>query len=79
MNHPTPHADLTRRPLPPEVADALQARFGERFTTSAGVREHHGRDESPFPPAPPDAVVFAHSTEGRWPRSPGCATPMACR
>lgn len=63
MNHPTPHAALTRRPLPPEVADALQARFGERFTTSAGVRDHHGRDESPFPPAPPDAVVFAHSTE----------------
>ncbi|MGO4610888.1 FAD-binding oxidoreductase, partial [Variovorax sp. 2RAF20] len=30
---------------------------------SPGVREHHGRDESPFPPALPDAVVFAHSTE----------------
>jgi len=58
MNHPTPH-----RPLPPVVVAALQARFGERFTTSPGVREHHGRDESPFPPALPDAVVFARSTE----------------
>jgi len=58
MNHPTP-----RRPLPPVVVEALQARFGERFTTSPGVREHHGRDESPFPPALPDAVVFARSTE----------------
>ncbi|MCO4888957.1 FAD-binding protein [Cupriavidus sp. WGtm5] len=63
MNHPTPSAALARRPLPPAIADALAARFGERFTTSAGVREHHGRDESPFPPALPDAVVFAHSTE----------------
>jgi D-lactate dehydrogenase (cytochrome) len=27
------------------------------------VREHHGKDESYFPYAPPDAVVFASSTE----------------
>ncbi len=27
------------------------------------VREHHGRDESPFPPTPPEAVVFAQSTD----------------
>jgi len=63
MNHPTPHAALARRPLPPALRDALQARFGDRFSTSAGVCEHHGRDESPFPPALPDGVVFAHSTE----------------
>ena len=41
----------------------LQALLGERVTTSAGIREHHGKDESYFPYAPPDAVVFAHSTE----------------
>ncbi|AOY92802.1 2-hydroxy-acid oxidase [Cupriavidus sp. USMAA2-4] len=63
MNQPAPQAALARRPLPPAVVQALQARFGERFSTSAGVREHHGRDESPFPPALPDAVVFAHSTD----------------
>ena len=28
-----------------------------------GIREHHGKDESYFPIAPPDAVVFPHSTE----------------
>ncbi|MGH8695087.1 MAG: FAD-binding oxidoreductase, partial [Burkholderiales bacterium] len=27
------------------------------------VREHHGKDESYFPHAPPDAVAFPHSTE----------------
>src|SRR5690606_29089801 len=27
------------------------------------VREHHGRDESPFAPMPPDVVVFAHGTD----------------
>jgi len=30
---------------------------------SRGVREHHGKDESYFPYAPPDAVVFPESTE----------------
>jgi D-lactate dehydrogenase (cytochrome) len=46
MNHPTPATALARRPFPSELADALAARFGDRFSTSAGVREHHGRDES---------------------------------
>src|SRR3989337_1609663 len=36
---------------------------GERVTTSAGIREHHGKDESYFPYAAPDAVVFPHATE----------------
>jgi len=27
------------------------------------VRDHHGRDESPFPAIPPDAVVYAHGTD----------------
>jgi len=41
----------------------LQALLGERVTTSSGIREHHGKDESYFPYAAPDAVVFPHSTE----------------
>jgi D-lactate dehydrogenase (cytochrome) len=45
------------------VLDELKALLGERVTTSAGIREHHGKDESYFPYAPPDAVVFPHSTE----------------
>jgi D-lactate dehydrogenase (cytochrome) len=45
------------------VVAELQALLGERVTTSAAIREHHGKDESYFPYAPPDAVVFPHSTE----------------
>jgi D-lactate dehydrogenase (cytochrome) len=40
----------------------LRALLGERATDSKGVREHHGRDESYFPDAPPDAVVFPESS-----------------
>ncbi len=63
MNSPTIVADALKRPFPDALAEALRARFGERFSTAAAVREHHGRDESPFPATPPDAVVFAHATE----------------
>ncbi len=45
------------------VLAELQALLGERVTTSSGIREHHGKDESYFPYAAPDAVVFPHSTE----------------
>jgi D-lactate dehydrogenase (cytochrome) len=52
-----------RAPLPDSLREALAARFGSRFSTAAAVRLQHGRDESSYPPAPPDAVVFAESTE----------------
>ena len=42
---------------------ALEQRFGERFSVSHGVREHHGRDESIYPLTLPEGVVFAESTE----------------
>jgi D-lactate dehydrogenase (cytochrome) len=45
------------------VVTELQALLGDRVSTSAAVREHHGKDESYFPYAPPDVVVFPHSTE----------------
>src|SRR6184192_4865431 len=45
------------------VVAELKALLGERVSTSAAVREHHGKDESYFPYALPDAVLFAHSTE----------------
>jgi len=45
------------------VLAELQALLGERVTTSAGIREHHGKDESYLPYAAPDAVVFPESTE----------------
>ena len=45
------------------VVDALQPLLGDRVSTATAVREHHGRDEGWHRPAPPDAVVFAESTE----------------
>jgi D-lactate dehydrogenase (cytochrome) len=62
MNAPL-SPDVLRKPLPAEFMDGLHAIFGGRVSLADAVREHHGRDESPYPPMPPDAVVFAHSTE----------------
>ena len=42
---------------------SLRQLFGDRCTTSAAVREQHGKDESWHKGYPPDAVVFAESTE----------------
>jgi D-lactate dehydrogenase (cytochrome) len=52
-----------KRPLVPALAAALSERFGDRYVTSESVRQHHGRDESAFDVTPPDAVVYALSTE----------------
>ncbi len=41
----------------------LKQRFGERLSTSASVREHHGHTTTWVENQPPDAVVFAESTE----------------
>jgi D-lactate dehydrogenase (cytochrome) len=57
MNAPEPAR------LPAPLAAALGELLGERFGTGAAVRDHHARDESPFPPAAPDAVAFPRSTE----------------
>ena len=55
------------QPVEPGPRDAaiaqLKQRFGERCSTSQAVRDQHGKDESWHQPAPPDAVVFARSTE----------------
>ncbi len=50
------------RELDVALLDELRALLADRVTTSRGVREHHGKDESYFPYAPPDAVVFPEST-----------------
>ena len=52
-----------RRPLPEPVRTALQQHFGERFTQNASILAQHGADESHYAPTPPDAVVFALSSE----------------
>lgn len=43
--------------------EELAASLGDRFVTSLSARDLHGRDESPLPPALPDAVVYASSTD----------------
>lgn len=42
---------------------ALRERFGDRHSTSAALRSHHGDITTYLPNQPPDAVVFAESTE----------------
>ncbi|MCG3189151.1 MAG: putative FAD-linked oxidoreductase [Burkholderiaceae bacterium] len=61
--HPPQAHPPSRRPLPAALTASLQARFGERFSTATAVCEQHGRDESPLPPAPPDAVLYALTSE----------------
>ena len=65
MNAPASSASVqpAGKPLPAAFLQALQQRFGSRMSTAQAVREHHGRDESPYAPMLPDAVVFAASTE----------------
>lgn len=47
-----------------EVAiGALRDLLGDRLSTSASVREQHGRGEGHHQGVPPDAVAFAQSTE----------------
>jgi D-lactate dehydrogenase (cytochrome) len=45
------------------VIEGLRQRFGDRLSTAPAVREQHGKDESYHIPQPPDAVVFAQSTD----------------
>jgi len=45
------------------VLQRLRPLLGDRLSTSAAIREQHGRDESYHDPMPPDAVAFAESTE----------------
>jgi D-lactate dehydrogenase (cytochrome) len=55
-------ARRANRPIEPLIA-TLRQRFGERVTTSVSVLEQHGRDEGHHATIPPDAVVYARSTE----------------
>ena len=59
MNKP----ETLRATCPPELIAALRAQFGDRLNTTQAIREHHGKDESAFPIAPPDAVVFPQSKD----------------
>jgi D-lactate dehydrogenase (cytochrome) len=41
----------------------LKQRFGDRLSTAEAVRNQHGKGEDHFPVLPPDAVIFAETTE----------------
>lgn len=62
MNHSVPRT-LVRRPFPELLLASLKFALGERVSTAEAIRLHHGRDESPFDPQLPDAVVFPQNTE----------------
>ncbi len=49
--------------FPPALHQELKNRFAERYSTAQAVREHHGKDESPYDPMLPDAVVFVRTTQ----------------
>lgn len=57
---PTP---VARQGLPAALVERLGAIFGQRFSMTEAVRAHHGHDESHFPDALPDAVVWPHATD----------------
>ena len=57
MDQHLPKANINRA-----VARA-KALLGERLSTSASVREHHGKDLTWNAGAPPDAVAFVQSTD----------------
>lgn len=52
-----------RKQLPDLFLNDLKQALGEQVSTAQSIREHHGRDESMYDICPPDAVVFARSTE----------------
>jgi D-lactate dehydrogenase (cytochrome) len=45
------------------LVDGLRSAFGDRLQLGEAVRMEHGRSETHFGPMPPDAVVFAETTD----------------
>ena len=56
-------SDTSTTRLPASVIDAARGLLGDRFTTNAGLREHHSHGQDTQPPVMPDAVAFVESTE----------------
>ena len=52
-----------RIPVDGAFIDLLTARFGAACQTAQGIRDQHGASEAHFAAMPPDAVVFAGSTQ----------------
>jgi len=56
-------AEAAYAPVTDTLIEELRDVIGDRVSTSASVREHHGNGEDYFTAVPPDAVCFARSTE----------------
>ena len=56
-----PH-DQRNTNIEPVVA-ILKRLFGDRATTAAAVRDHHGHGEGYYPTVAPDVVIYPHSNE----------------
>ena len=54
---------LTLSPPDTRPGQCPAAALRQPVSTAQAVREHHGRDESPYPLTPPEGVVFAESTQ----------------
>ncbi len=54
---------VTPRHLSDAARAAFVERFGERFSTTDAIRDHHARDESAYPPVLPDGVLFPKDTD----------------
>jgi D-lactate dehydrogenase (cytochrome) len=66
MNAPLPTHVLPPvqpRLVPPAMLAALKQHFGSRCSTAAAVREQHGRGESVYDAAPPEAVLFCENND----------------
>ena len=60
---PTAPATPAFPPLPEALLAELSQLLGSRLSTSASVREHHGRDISALDPMPPQAVAFVNGLD----------------
>ncbi len=59
----SPITNVTPRHLSDAARAAFVERFGERFSTTDAIRDHHARDESAYPPVLPDGVLFPKDTD----------------
>lgn len=59
----SPITHVTPRHLSDAARAAFVERFGERFSTTDAIRDHHARDESAYPPILPDGVLFPKDTD----------------
>lgn len=58
-----PASSTARKPLHPELEDALKALLGERYSTRAADLDLHGHGESYHATKPPQAVCHVQTTE----------------